>query len=95
MGKLRLHELRTTLREKRDSSHRSYQVSLRTGRWIRGFSVFEKCPKNMLSREKTSTSEENKFKKTLPRGLLYRVSSNYRILSSGLSRGHPVDQVKM
>jgi hypothetical protein len=25
----------------------------------------------------------------------YRVFSNYRIPSSGLSRGHPVDQVKM
>jgi hypothetical protein len=27
--------------------------------------------------------------------VLYRVSQNYRIPSSGLSRGHPVDQVKM
>jgi hypothetical protein len=26
---------------------------------------------------------------------LYSVSQNYRIPSSGLSRGHPVDQVKM
>jgi hypothetical protein len=26
---------------------------------------------------------------------VYRLSSNYRIPSSGLSRGHPVDQVKM
>jgi hypothetical protein len=26
---------------------------------------------------------------------LYRVSQNYRIPSSGLSWGHPVDQVKM